>query len=169
MLDGAETGTIGDPLFKVLQGVGMVCLYDYLDQDQVPISYTMPTTETAPMVCAVGIGDNPDVNVKMKFNETVQAEGDYGTPVMRNGRQVYPYRVTVKRCSLKVEVTALGVNGVVAFPFKRAHLKSGYQKNFNGDALFRVFFGPANLKSRLSANGNGDEFVHPRHGRKCYA
>ena len=166
VLDGAETGTIGDPLFKVLQGVGMVCLYDYLDQDQVPISYTMPTTETAPMVCAVGIGDNPDVNVKMKFNETVQAEGDYGTPVMRNGRQVYPYRVTVKRCSLKVEVTALGVNGVVAFPFKRAHLKSGYQKNFNGDALFRVFFGPANLKSRLSANGNGDEFVHPRHGRK---
>ncbi|MBR2356094.1 MAG: hypothetical protein IKA69_06930 [Kiritimatiellae bacterium] len=166
VLDGAETGTIGDPLFKVLQGVGMVCLYDYLDQDQVPISYTMPCTETAPMVCAVGIGDNPDVNVKMKFNETVQAEGDYGTPVMRNGRQVYPYRVTVKRCSLKVEVTALGVNGVVAFPFKRAHLKSGYQKNFNGDALFRVFFGPANLKSRLSANGNGDEFVHPRHGRK---
>lgn len=166
VLDGAETGTIGDPLFKVLQGVGMVCLYDYLDQDQVPISYTMPTTETAPMVCAVGIGDNPDVNVKMKFNETVQAEGDYGTPVMRNGRQVYPYRVTVKRCSLKVEVTALGVNGVVAFPFKRAHLKSGYQKNFNGDALFRVFFGPANLKSRLSASGNGDEFVHPRHGRK---
>ena len=166
VLDGAETGTIGDPLFKVLQGVGMVCLYDYLDQDQVPISYTMPCTETAPMVCAVGIGDNPDVNVKMKFNETVQAEGDYGTPVMRNGRQVYPYRVTVKRCSLKVEVTALGVNGVVAFPFKRAHLKSGYQKNFNGDALFRVFFGPANLKSRLSASGNGDEFVHPRHGRK---
>ena len=166
VLDGAETGTIGDPLFKVLQGVGMVCLYDYLDQDQVPISYTMPTTETAPMVCAVGIGDNPDVNVKMKFNETVQAEGDYGTPVMRNGRPVYPYRVTVKRCALKVEVTALGVNGVVAFPFKRAHLKSGYVKNFNGDALFRVFFGPANLKSRLSASGNGDEFVHPRHGRK---
>lgn len=166
VLDGAETGTIGDPLFKVLQGVGMVCLYDYLDQDQVPISYTMPTTETAPMVCAVGIGDRPDVDVKMKFDETVQAEGDYGTPVMRNGRQVYPYRVTVKRCSLKVEVTALGVNGVVAFPFKRAHLKSGYQKNFNGDALFRVFFGPENLKSRLSANGNGDEFVHPRHGRK---
>ena len=166
VLDGAETGTIGDPLFKVLQGVGMVCLYDYLDQDQVPISYTMPCTETAPMVCAVGIGDNPDVNVKMKFNETVQAEGDYGTPVMRNGRPVYPYRVTVKRCALKVEVTALGVNGVVAFPFKRAHLKSGYVKNFNGDALFRVFFGPANLKSRLSASGNGDEFVHPRHGRK---
>ena len=166
VLEAAETGTIGDPLFKVLQGVGMVCLYDYLDQDQVPISYTMPTTETAPMVCAVGIGDRPDVDVKMKFNETVQAEGDYGTPVMRNGRPVYPYHVTVKRCSLKVEVAALGANGVVAFPFKRAHLKSGYVKNFNGDALFRVFFGPANLKSRLSASGNGDEFVHPRHGRK---
>ncbi len=166
VLDGAETGTIGDPLFKVLQGVGMVCLYDYLDQDQVPISYTMPCTETAPMVCAVGIGDRPDVDVKMKFDETVQAEGDYGTPVVRNGRPVYPYRVTVKRCSLKVEVTALGANGVAAFPFKRADRKSGYQKNFNGDALFRVFFGPENLKSRLSANGNGDEFVHPRRGRK---
>ena len=143
VLDGAETGTIGDPLFKVLQGIGMVCLYDYLDQ-----------------------GDRPDVDVKMKFDETVQAEGDYGTPVVRNGRQVYPYRVTVKRCSLKVEVTALGANGVAAFPFKRADRKSGYQKNFNGDALFRVFFGPENLKSRLSANGNGDEFVHPRRGRK---
>ena len=163
VLDGAETGTIGDPLFKVLQGVGMVCLYDYLDQDQVPISYTMPCTETAPMVCAVSI-DNPQV--KMTFKETVQAEGDYGTPVMQNGRQVYPYRVTVKRCSLAVDVAALGANGVVAFPFKRADLKSDYQKNFSGDALFRVFFGPENLKSRLSANGNGDEFVHPRRGRK---
>lgn len=163
VLEAAETGTIGDPLFKVLQGVGMACLYDYLDGDQVPLSYTMPCTETAPMICAVGI-DNP--NVKMSFKETVQAEGDYGTPVMQNGRQVYPYRVTVKRCSVAVDIAALGASGVVAFPFKRADLKSDYQKSFSGDALFRVFFGPGNLKSRLSANGPGDEFVHPRRGRK---
>ncbi|MBQ3314555.1 MAG: hypothetical protein IJG70_01175 [Kiritimatiellae bacterium] len=154
---------IGAPLMKILHGVGVACLYDYLDQDQVPLSYTMPCTETAPMVCAVGI-DNP--NVKMSFQETVQAQGDYGTPVMQNGRQVYPYRVTVKRCVIKVEVAALGANGVVAFPFKRADLKGDYVKNFSGDALFRVFFGPSDLKSRLRASGNGDEFVHPRRGRK---
>ena len=163
VLEAAETGTIGDPLFKVLQGVGMACLYDYLDKDQVPVSYTMPCTETAPMICALGI-DSPQV--KMSFKEEVAAEGDYGIPVMQNGQQVYPYRVTVKRCSLSVDVAALGANGVVAFPFKRADLKSGYKKNFSGDALFRVFFGPDNLKSRLSANGNGDEYVHPCRGRK---
>ena len=163
MLDKMSDPGIGAPLFKILQGVGMACLYDYLDEDQEPLSYTMPCTETAPMVCAVSI-DNP--NVKMSFRETVQAQGDYGTPVMQNGQQVYPYRVTVKRCSLAVDVAALGANGVVAFPFKRADLKSGYKKNFSGDALFRVFFGPENLKSRLSAGGNGDEFVHPRRGRK---
>lgn len=163
VLDKMNDPGIGTPLMKLLQGVGVACLYDYLDQDQVPLSYTMPCTETAPMVCAVGI-DNP--NVKMNFQETVQAQGDYGTPVMQNGQQVYPYRVTVKRCTIKVEVAALGANGVVAFPFKRADLKVDYVKNFSGDALFRVFFGPENLKSRLSASGNGDEFVHPRRGRK---
>ena len=162
VLDKMNDPGIGAPLMKMLQGVGVACLYDYLDQDQVPISYVMPCTETAPMVCALGLDDPV---VKMSYVEAVHSQGKFGTPVMQNGQQVYPYTVTVKRHSLKVDVNALGANGVLAFPFKRAHLKSDYEKTFSGDALFRVFFGPAELKSRLSA-GATDDYVHPLHGRK---
>lgn len=165
ILDDMNDPGVGAPLFKMLQGVGVACLYDYLDEDQVPVSYTMPCTETAPMVCALGLDDPA---VKMSLVEAVHSQGKFGTPTMQNGQQVYPYTVTVKRHSLKVEVNSLGVNGVLAFPFKRAHLKSGYNKTFNGDALFRVFFAPAELKSRLSA-GATDEYVHPLRGRKWSA
>ena len=96
-LDSANDPGIGAPLFKMLQGVGLACLYDYLDEDQVPLSYCMPCTETAPMVCALGI-DKQTCPIKIAFKTAQVSTGDYGPMGMINGVKKPQYTVTVKKC-----------------------------------------------------------------------
>ena len=164
-LDACVPNTWADALYRMLQGVGIACLYDYLDEDQVPLSYCLPCTETAPMVCALGI-DSPAVTVAFRKEENF-ASGDYGPLVAIPGKMGKEprYSVAVKRCVLEVNVTGLKASGVLAFPFKRAQLKKdSYETKFSGEALFRVFFGPKDLKSRVHS-GQGEEYIHPLSNR----
>ena len=166
-LEARNSSSVGEALYGMLQGIGLACLYDYLDEDQVPLSYCLPCTETSPMVCALGI-DQAQTSVKVSYREEQVDEGDFGQ-LRRTGSgdEVYEYHVTVTRCSLKVDASELAVDGVLAFPFKRAHLKRDYPKNFDGDALVRVFFGPGDARCRLAAvgGGRGGDMVHPLPGR----
>lgn len=165
-LDAANDPGVAAPIFKMVQGVGMACLYDYLDKDQVPLSYCMPCTETAPMICALGMDQNTSIKIARKVEDV--ATGDYGTPVEEDGVQKYPYTVTVKKCVLNVKVLDLAASGVMAFPFKRAHIKNNYKTSFSGEALFRIFFAPKNIDSRLQAGGE-DTYVHPLRGQRLDA
>lgn len=158
-LDTLNDPGIGAAIFKMLQGVGIACLYDYLDEDQIPLSYCMPCTETAPMVCALGI-DKQTCPINIAFKTAQVSTGDYGPMVMINGVKKPKYTVTVKKCTLDVKIPELSANGVVAFPFKRVHVKKGYKTQFSGEALFRVFFAPVDAQSRLIA-GDDAKMVHP--------
>lgn len=159
-----EKSYIGEALYGMLQGIGFACLYDYLDEDQVPLSYCLPCTETAPMVCALGV--NPErTSVKMLYEEKeIVTKANFGKPDDKTGE--YPYEVTVTCCSLKVDASELAIDGVLAFPFKRTANK-GYPQSFSGDALVRVFFSPKATRSRLNAaGGRGGGLVHPLPGQQ---
>lgn len=163
-LDSANDPGVAAPIFKMLQGVGLACLYDYLDSDQIPLSYCMPCTETAPMVCALGVSER-DTSMKVAFKEEDVASAGYGVQKMINGTLQYQYTVKVKKCSLNVKMMELAASGVMAFPFKRANVKSNYKTSFSGEALFRVFFAPREIKSRL-VSGNDEKTVHPLGGKR---
>jgi len=163
MLDGtANKNTVGDPLFAALQGVGLACLYDYLDGDSIPLSYCLPCTETAPMICGIGLNSNPDIKVELV--ETDKLTGHYGTADQQTGN--YPSEVEAVKYALKVTVNGVEVNGLMAFPFKRVGAKSEtYKPSYNGAAMAKLFFGTETMMSRLTRNDTTQSLA-PQVGKK---
>ena len=141
-------------MMRNLGGVGLACLYDYLDMNDRPISFSIPSTETVPMVCGVGLAHNG------RFTPTV-TEGtevfgkEKDTPYFdehQSTEQNCQYRWGAKRYSLtKLMSAEMMLTGLAAYPFKRTGAK-GYSTNFKGEALLRVFMGPVDVASRLAAN-----------------
>lgn len=122
-------------------GVGIACLYDYLDEDSLPISFCLPTVETAPMVCGIGLLHNNQFTPTVAQGQTVtgtytDAKGKPGTWTAT------PYNLT------KFAGTML-LNGAAVFPFKRVGARDGYPTRFSGKALVRVFMGPTGMKCRV--------------------
>ena len=123
-------------------GVGIACLYDYLDKDSLPISFCLPTVETAPMVCGIGLLHNN------AFTPTVaQGQPVTGTYTDAKGK---PGTWTATPYNLTKFAGPMLLNGAATFPFKRVGARDGYSTRFSGKALVRVFMGPTGMKCRVS-------------------
>jgi len=133
-------------LRKNIGGVGLACLYDYLDKNSRPISFVVPTVETVPMVCGLGLAHNsrfvPQVTPGTEITSKEIAQGN-------DPNVTYKYKS--KKYSLAKLMDELKLSGVVTFPFKRATVKKDFNGTFTGEALVKVFFGPKAIKSRLNA------------------
>ena len=125
-------------------GVGIACLYDYLDEDSFPISFCLPTVEAAPMICGIGLLHNNS------FTPTVAAGNDIVEGEYTKDRQKVKWRATPYR--LTKLAGAMLLNGAAAFPFKRLGARDGYQTSFTGRALVRIFMGPPSMKCRVAGN-----------------
>ena len=125
-------------------GVGIACLYDYLDEDSFPISFCLPTVEAAPMICGIGLLHNNS------FTPTVAAGNDIVEGEYTKDRQTVKWRATPYR--LTKLAGAMLLNGAAAFPFKRLGARDGYQTSFTGRALVRIFMGPPSMKCRVAGN-----------------
>jgi len=145
LLSAAKSPTeLNKILLKNIGGVGMGCLYDYLDKDNRPISFSIPTVETAPMVCGIGLAHNS------KFAPKAEAGGSITSAEIKKGEEIFKY--VSKRISLTKMMDTMMLSGVAAFPFKRASAKKNFKGSYTGEALVRIFFGPETIKSRLSAD-----------------
>ncbi len=78
-------------------------LFDYLDEDDVPVSLAFPCVERVPMLAALA----PSGNVKVDFTETSEPDQDVGTHVKKTSV-----------INIKLDVTGLGLGSVLVFPFK---------------------------------------------------
>lgn len=141
-------------LMKNIGGVGLACLYDYLDANNRPISFVVPTTETVPMVCGIGLSHNSRFKPKVTSGNSVTG-GTVSSPTTAGVQPVpqsgYEYQWIAEQYSLNQLMDPMVLSVVTTFPFKRAGTK-GYATSFQGEALVRVFMGPKTMKSRLNEN-----------------
>ena len=143
----------GDIFLKNL-GVGMVCLYDYLDRDSQPMSLSLPTTEAVPMVIGLSApgGLQPtigqiggDENGQWVVRGTVrQSDGteEAGT-------------AEVRRKARKKGITSFGSTAIVklltTYPFKRMATEQR-TKSFSVRGVMRVFLAKKDMRTRLVNN-----------------
>ena len=152
-----KSDEIGSQMRVALGGASMVCLYDYLDADNVPTSFALPTTETAPMVCALALKDPdsptgaPRVRVSENADKAVQEKYKSGVINQSTGVE-YENTVTATPYELTWQTSTLLLQGQVVFPFMRVADKERYATSFKVEALTRVFLAPSDLRAYVSEN-----------------
>lgn len=149
-LDLAKHGSsteLGRELQKNL-GIGFACLYDYLDADQIPISLAIPTVETAPMVCGLGLISTGPSSLMPKVESVSDQKFTY---TKKNGDETHTIQRTISRTVFKgMGVDTLMLTGVAAFPFKR--VDSGRKGTYRVEAVAAVFMADKNISCRLDAS-----------------
>lgn len=145
----------GDIFLKNL-GVGMVCLYDYLDRDSQPMSLSLPTTEAVPMVIGLSApgGLQPTIG-QIGGDENGQWEIQ-GTVTKSDGTQEAG-KAEVRRTARKKGITSFGSTAVVklltTYPFKRMATENR-TKSFSVRGVMRVFLAKSGMRTRLVNNAN---------------
>ena len=140
----------GQSLYKVLlrnlDVPGVACLYDYLDENRVPISLALPTVETVPMVCGLGLGFEGELAPKVETSTYKEINFE-----RTDSNGVHKRKRTIQQCVFKgLPGCKLNISGVAAFPFKRV---SGSRKgSYSVEVLAAVFFAPGDLRCRLAQN-----------------
>ena len=152
MLESAQRPTkLSQTLQKNLGGIGLACLYDYLDQDSVPVSYVLPTVETAPMVTGVGLVHGNQFAPTVVAVDNDKKTGDYPDP--QDAKATIKW--TAVPYKLKSLFTRMGVSGSAVFPFKRAATK-GYDTDFKGEVLMKICLAEAGLADTCRLSETSD-------------
>ena len=134
-----------------LGGVGLACLYDYLDSDSVPISLALPTTEIAPMVCGLSVvgaanGLSPKFDTKEHRKFSYTRKDSKGTP------RTVERTITAYQFRGIADFNKVRVAGLVAYPFKRLSAsgrKADLPQSYTVEPLVAVFYGDGDLRCRL--------------------
>lgn len=163
ILDRADESDFGQSLRNFLGEAATVCLYDYLDGDNLPSSFALPTVETAPMVCALAVR-NPDGGEKGAFDPQVKenkddvrtAEYDSGLKDKDGKSLGIKNKVVATPYVLDWNLDELLVQGLVTYPFKRLSDKNkagaNYPTSFTLEGLARFFIGPSDMNCHLVEN-----------------
>ena len=166
-MNGTSVGGVSaKDLYVKNLGVGISCLYDYLDSDSKPISLALPTTEAVPMVVGIGV----PVGLQPNFGEIGSAidagisgisgyiygdAPDAETPPPRKKSDYIQAKRKLQLFGLTSFGSRVNVQVVVANPFKRLSATSR-AKSFSVRGLMRVWLAPADMGCRP-----GDENMHP--------
>ena len=161
ILDIMSSGQLGKVrLLDSMPVVGLVALFDYLDGDHVPVSLACPTTERAPMVCAIKPNLNAQFSLRLnedKSKQVTDASGatlDSGTMTTRT-REVYQtYEYTLDP-SFVTTLSALNLQMLVAYPF--AHADGVSDTTFSVDGRATLFFSLDSDPVTLRTNNSGSE------------
>ncbi len=126
-----------------LSTLGMAALFDYLDEDRVPISLAIPTVERAPMCVALKPGfDSSALRIEADASDVCGNE-DCTSPAPTTGPaggtdQVYvkvSYTIDGQKFA---EGLGAGIKSVFAYPFAHEDAISG--ENFKVDGKMALFF-----------------------------
>ena len=168
--DGREI-SVAEALKKNL-GLGVACLYDYLDGNSIPISLDFPTLEPVPMI--VGIG----APTALKPTIDVKALAPVSDEVSRDGELYNVTRtITEYRLSSFGEVGGkFKVNFAAMFPFKRMLTTKRLEgASYKARAVARVYLMPkadvSVQKCRTDQDGvrPDDKVLFDKLGSKTYA
>ena len=136
-------------------GIGLACLYDYLDSDSKPISLALPTTEAVPMI----IGVSSPAGLSPSFGEIdrpdpVKVQGITGTAMDSEGNSVPVNTIVADRTLTLFGIKSFGRTVRVPFvavnPFKRLATTRSPQKTYSARGLMRVWLAPNGMGCRPS-------------------
>ena len=145
------TRFLTDVLIKNLGTVGVACLYDYLDEDSVPISLCLPCVETVPMVCGLGLYPADELALGVDTSVKLQGTHDTGQPNAA-GTGTIQENVVATRYGIKIPDMSIPVKMLLSFPFKRTQFRQQKPTGYTAKALVRLFFAPRAMNCRLNAD-----------------
>ena len=171
-----EDSSIGSVrLRNAISPLGLVNLWDYLDEDNVPVSLAVPSTERAPMVCGIGVrqtSGSAAIKFSMKMTDpdgnqiqpsdlvsAAYAGASKRTPPMdandtRNVKYVKTY--TMDQSALIGAIRGIAVKAVVAYPFRRG-VDIDDPDSFTIDGHAEFFFSVGTMPFRT---GNVNDLLH---------
>ena len=150
-----ETSPLYTALRKYIGAFGVAALYDYLDADQKPLSFCIPTAEAVPMVVGVGLVNGSEIRPSFAEGDKIeglvkQETGPDGEVAKRHMRAA----TLVKLSSLAD--SPVQIRGTTIFPFRRLVSKK-YKTSFTGDALVKLWWAPKGVPGRLDVRDDGSD------------
>ena len=129
----------------------MISLYDYLDDNDLPVSLALPTTERVPMVCGL------QTALQMDFTPEVN---EVNEPEEKDVNEVGQFYFKTSHCKLKF-TAAGGFSGMYMFPFLRD--KDVPSSGYTAETALRICFGTASPRLRTVSGSaylvqNGSDF-----------
>ena len=144
-------------LYESICGLGMCALWDYLDEDNVPISLAIPTIERVPMISAIQaqLGNS---QLRMSAPENLDGGNPDGVRVInettasRTVARTYAYK-------LDQQMFTTGIMGgkldtLVTFPFRR---DDDVNDTFKVGGRIALFFADSSMKFHT---GNANDVLH---------
>lgn len=119
-----------------LHPISLLNLYDYLDEDSVPLSLAVPSVERAPMVGFI------DANTMMKDMTMAVAKEEVSTDNELGGKTI------TTTYSLDPRNMANVIAGAAIYPFK--HKRNGYSTTYTVQACMKIFFAPPGAACRAA-------------------
>ena len=175
-LDNSMSSKKGyERIFSCISSLGMANLWDYLDEDNVPVSLAIPSVERTPMVCGI----KPTMNgssIKVEAtiwdealsqqNPNIEDAGYAGaypqsartTPSAAGLQRVARYvkKYTIDKAQFTAGIRSGSIKAVVAYPFLRGRdLKD--PDSFTIDGHVEFFLSSGSMKFRT---GNKDDVLH---------
>ena len=173
IIEDSSTGSVR--LRNAISPLGLVNLWDYLDEDNVPVSLAVPSTERAPMVCGIGVkqtSGSAAIKVTAKMtdptgNEIQQSNlvlADYAGASKRTAPKAsgekrtadYVMAYTMDQSALVGAIRGIAVKAVVAYPFRRG-VDVDDPDSFSIDGHVEFFFSVGTMPFRT---GNVNDLVH---------
>lgn len=136
-----------------LTGLDAAALYDYLDENDVPVNLAIPTVERVPMVCAYQFNGGSAPTMQLSVSKTPT---DLGLQPNATAPTSYDEKYEYKFDAAGItKLFAQGqLKALLLYPFRR-----GKERNESGlktDAVIKMFFAPPGLKIREAS-----AFIHP--------
>ena len=155
-----ESSTPGaTKLRKHIPNMTLAMLYDYLDEDRVPLSLAMPSVERVPMIC----GLEPQLNGAQVKLEKVQNAGQPGNEDQYSPSKTPPgmTRTARRTITFYLEPDALfggmpSVKALVTYPFRH---KDDSTETFTVDGGLALFFTTEQMGLRPRNAVSGLRFV----------
>ena len=139
---------VGNKAFDILRKRLDICtlgaLYDYVDEDDIPISLAIPTVERAPML--TGISIEPE-GFEVKLAAPAVSQNQVSPQVRET---VYTWAIDTLGDDVKIRFSGCGV-----FPFKHSKSRNGAKTSYDVKVFVRLFLSPDNKFADKTRCDNG--------------
>ena len=154
-----------------LSGVGCAALYDYLDEDHVPLSLAIPTVERAPMICGIQPGfSGGRLGIVREYAKEEGPEGGNqpeSLTIVSGGGEAETKRVVRKTILYRLDPITLGqgftagnLRALAAFPFN--HASDDDATPFKVDGRLSLFFTYGDASMGLRSGFDNDALQLPQ-------
>ena len=149
---------------ELLSRIGMATLYDYLDEDSLPISLTLPTVEQNPMICGINPHfEGATFKVTKKVDDLRGETGKELTyPETKERLVSQKVQYLIDGGGFGMSLAGRGMEGVALYPF--LHTEGATKSSYNLDGKMALYLSKDGDKIRMASGAGNDNFVFGSNG-----